>query len=194
MFDWTIVFGRASQGNLLTRPGQLAGVSLLGSASRQQHHLISTIVYHNIREDQLLQPTLSHEDLRSIRCCSIRGSKVAIKRKADEGDFERRVRQATGDLRHEADKHLQHANEANQRAVVAVSAAARPETHQGRPMSVHDEKAFRRACEELLLLPGVREQCVFVAKKLHAAAVAAIMGRRHDQVLFHVFGPHERQK
>ena len=39
-------------------------------------------------EDQLLQPTLSHEDLRSIRCCSIRGSKVAIKRKADEGDFE----------------------------------------------------------------------------------------------------------
>ena len=24
--DWTIVFGRASQGNLLTRPGQLAGV------------------------------------------------------------------------------------------------------------------------------------------------------------------------
>ena len=84
-------------------------------------------------------------------------AKVAIKRKADEGDFERRVRQATGDLRHEADKHLQHANEANQRAVVAVSAAARPETHQGRPMSVHDEKAFRRACEELLLLPGVRE-------------------------------------
>ena len=122
MFDWTIVFGRASQGNLLTRPGQLAGVSLLGSASRQQHHLISTIVYHNIREDQLLQPTLSHEDLRSIRCCSIRGSKVAIKRKADEGDFERRVRQATGDLRHEADKHLQHANEANQRAVVAEAA------------------------------------------------------------------------
>ena len=51
-------------------------------------------------------------------------AKVAIKRKADEGDFERRVRQATGDLRHEADKHLQHANEANQRAVVAVSAAA----------------------------------------------------------------------